>query len=452
MAVEAELSHCIIEHLEQRDSAAIEALIENNSAGELARAIAMLDETERGDLVDLIGAESAADLVEQIPMIQAIQLLEEAGPQQAAAVMNELPSDLQADVLSDLEDSDAEAILSHMQPAEAESARRLQAYDELQAGGLMVTELLKYPEHWSVEQVVEDLQSGSDEYRDYQIQYTYVCSDDGKLLGVLRLRDLLLGDRTRILRDIMIPSPMSVPVHLPLVELHDFFQQHRFLGVPAVETDGRLVGVVQRSDVDQAWIEQQDKSFLKRQGIVSGEEIRAMPLWDRASGRLKWLSLNIVLNLLGAAIISQYESTLAAVITLTAFLPIISDMSGCSGNQAVAVSIRELMLGLVKPGDVRRVWLKEISVGLINGVAVGILLGLISWIWKGNVVLGAVIGVALALNTLVAVSIGGIVPLLLRKFGKDPAVASGPLLTTATDICGFFLVLSLASLFIDQLS
>lgn len=447
-----ELSQQIQTLLERGSVSAIENLIERSVPSDLARAISMLDEDFRGQLIDLIGAESAADLVEQIPIVQAVQLLEEARPDQAAAVLDEVPSDLQADVLGDLEDDEAEAILTHMQPEEAEDARRLKEYDEQEAGGLMVTEFLQYPEEWTIEQVVHDLQTKSAEYRDYEIQYAYVCGERGELLGVLRLRDLLLGERTRHLSEIMIPRPLSVAVDVSLEELHGFFQQHHFLGVPVVEHDGRLVGVLQRRDVDEAWIELQGKSFLRRQGIVSGEEIRTLPLWERSSGRLMWLSLNIVLNLLAAAIISYFESTLAAAIALTAFLPIISDMSGCSGNQAVAVSIRELMLGLVKPSDVGRVWLKEISVGLINGVAVGILLGLIAWVWKGNAVLGIVIGVALALNTLVAVSIGGMVPLILRRLGRDPAVASGPLLTTVTDMCGFFLVLSLASLFINQLA
>ncbi len=446
-----ELAQLLAENIDNDAAASIEELIERCSSGDMARAVSMLDDEQRGRLIHLIDPETAADLVEQLPAVQAVQLLEEADPGQAAAVVDELPSDLQADLLSDLDDADAEAILNRMQPDEARGARQLQAYDEDVAGGLMVTELLRYPEDWSVNQVVADLQAGADEYRDYQIQYAYVCSGEGKLLGVLRLRDLLLGDRRRIIRDIMIPDPLSVSAELTLADLHGFFQQHHFLGVPVTDAAGRLVGVVQRADVDQAWIEQQDRSFLRRQGIVSGEEIRSLPLWERASSRLSWLSLNIVLNLMAAAIISHFESTLAAVIALTAFLPIISDMSGCSGNQAVAVSIRELMLGVVKSTDVFRVWLKEISVGIINGLAVGLILGSIAWVWKGNMVLGMVVGVALALNTMVAVSIGGVVPLLLRRFGRDPAVASGPLLTTVTDMCGFFTVLSLASLFLDYL-
>jgi len=129
----------------------------------------------------------------------------------------------------------------------------------------------------------------------------------------------------------------------------------------------------------------------------------------------------------------------------------VSDMSGCSGNQAVGVTMRELSLGLVRPKDAFKVWLKEISVGVINGIALGILIGIVAWVWKGSPALGFVIGAALALNTILAVSIGGVVPLVLKRIGQDPAIASGPLLTTVTDMAGFFFVLSLATLMMPWL-
>jgi magnesium transporter len=166
---------------------------------------------------------------------------------------------------------------------------------------------------------------------------------------------------------------------------------------------------------------------------------------------LAWLSANIVLNIIAASVISAYEETLTAVIALAIFLPMVSDMSGCSGNQAVGVTMRELSLGLVRPIDAFRVWLKEITVGVINGIALGILIGIVAWIWKGNPALGLVIGLALALNTMLAVSIGGIIPLLLKRVGQDPAAASSPLLTTVTDMAGFFFVLSLATLMMPWL-
>jgi magnesium transporter len=177
-----------------------------------------------------------------------------------------------------------------------------------------------------------------------------------------------------------------------------------------------------------------------------------MPLLHRSRRRLSWLSVNILLNVIAASVIAVHQETLAAVIALAVFLPIISDMSGCSGNQAVAVSMRELSLGLVKTSEVRRVWLKEISVGWINGLALGSLIAAVAWAWKGNLFLGFVVGAAMMLNTLVAVSIGGTVPLLLRRWGVDPALAAGPILTTVTDMCGFFLLLSIAGALLPLLT
>jgi magnesium transporter len=150
-------------------------------------------------------------------------------------------------------------------------------------------------------------------------------------------------------------------------------------------------------------------------------------------------------------VIALFQETLSAVIALAVFLPIISDMSGCSGNQAVAVSLRELSMGLVRSEEVFRVWVKEIAVGILNGLALGVLIGLVAFLWQGNAYLGVVVGVALCLNTMIAVSIGGLVPLVLKRFNVDPAIASGPILTTVTDMCGFLLVLGIATLMLNQL-
>jgi magnesium transporter len=147
----------------------------------------------------------------------------------------------------------------------------------------------------------------------------------------------------------------------------------------------------------------------------------------------------------------MYQDTLQAVIALAVFLPIISDMSGCSGNQAVAVSIRELTLGVIRPTEFLRIVWKEGMLGMINGAVLGLLLGTIAFVWKGNLYLGLVVGGALLLNTILSVLLGGMVPLLLKRFKVDPALASGPILTTCTDMCGFFLVLSLASTLLSKL-
>ena len=224
-----------------------------------------------------------------------------------------------------------------------------------------------------------------------------------------------------------------------------------YLGVPVVDEVGKLIGVVRSLSVRDAIAKRSNQIFLKFAGIMGGEELRTMGLFKRSSRRLSWLSINIVLNIVAASVIALYQDTLEKAIVLAVFLPIISDMSGCSGNQAVAVSIRELTLGLVRPRELMRVLTKEASIGLINGIALGLLLGGAAVLWKGNPYLGLVVGAALATNTLVAVSFGGLVPLILRWMRTDPALASGPLLTTVTDMCGFFFVLSFATWMLPRL-
>src|SRR4029079_8470385 len=250
----------------------------------------------------------------------------------------------------------------------------------------------------------------------------------------------------------MISDPHKIRDTDSLEVLQRFFDRRPLFGVPAIDADGVLMGVVRSADVEKAAEERSTRSFLKFMGIVGGEELRSMPLSLRSIRRLSWLTVNIVLNICAASVIALHQDTLTAVIALAVFLPIISDMSGCSGNQAVAVSLRELTLGIIKPYEVWRVFRKESAVGIINGVVLGILLGVVAWLWKGNATLGGVVAVALAGNTLVAVWFGGLIPLALSGLGQDPALASGPILTTITDMSGFFIVLELASLMLHRLT
>jgi magnesium transporter len=324
-------------------------------------------------------------------------------------------------------------------------------YPENTAGGLMITEYLSYPENMLVKEVLDDLREHGETYSDFDIQYAYVVSETGQLSGVLRLRDLLMAPRDRGLSETMIKSPLHVNINASLRDLKDFFRQYTFVGAPVTDDEGKLVGVIRSSSVREAANRQNNQLFLKFAGIVGGEESRSMSLFKRSSRRLSWLSINIVLNIIAASVIALYQDTLEKAIVLAVFLPIISDMSGCSGNQAVAVSIRELTLGLVRPRELLRVLTKESAIGVINGIMLGILLGGAAILWKGNPWLGLVVGVSLAANTLVAVSFGGLVPLILRGMRTDPALASGPLLTTVTDMCGFFFVLSFASILLPRL-
>ncbi|WP_171206976.1 magnesium transporter [Ruegeria sp. HKCCA0235A] len=429
--------------LSERDGAALAILLDPLPLSDALRELLNLPIEQRSIALSLLPPEVAADLVEEAPNALAVDLVESMVTEQAAEVIEELDSDVQADVIGELEDADAEAILARMNPEDAADVRRLVEYEDDVAGGLMVAEAFTFSETDTVGKVLRRFADEEFDLERYRGQHPYVLNANGVPIGVVSLRGLLSTRRSARLTDITVP-PITVPATMPLEELEDLFDEHPFLGLPVVETDGHLVGVISRSAVDEALLERAESTSLKRQGVF-GDELRSMPLRLRARRRLQWLSANIVLNVIAASVISAYEETLAAVIALAVFLPMVSDMSGCSGNQAVAVSMRELSLGLVRPIDAMRVWFKEVSVGLINGFVLGLLIGVVAWMWKGNPFLGLVIGGALGLNTVVAVSIGGVLPLLLKRIGQDPAVASGPLLTTITDMAGFFLVLSLAT-------
>lgn len=439
------------EILAEESASGLQEYFDQLSSGEIARSISRLSTEDQHRLFELLPADNAADLAEMLPVAQMTEVIQELPPETAADILEEMSSNDRADLLNALEEDGAEAIFEHMAPEAASDARQLARYPADVAGGLMLTEYLVYPQTASVGDVVDDFQRNAEAYSDYDVQYTYVVSPSGALAGVLRLRELLLAPRSKPINRLMIPDPRAVRDNDSLDRLGEFFDEHQFLGVPVVDAAGVLVGVVRRHDVEEALADRSDSDYLKSQGIVGGEELRTMPLFRRSSRRLSWLSINILLNILAASIIALYQDTLASVIALAVFLPIISDMSGCSGNQAVAVSMRELSLGLVQPIDAFRVWLKEIGVGLINGLVLGLLLGTAAWIWKGNTVLGIVVASAMALNTVVAVSIGGTVPLLLKRLKFDPALASGPILTTITDMCGFFFVLSFATLMLAKL-
>lgn len=430
--------------IDTRDLASINAFLSQLQLTDTARAISRLPHYNQIQLINLLSPEDAADILEEVTDEQAADILEELTPEKAAAIVDELYSDHQADILTLLDAEDAAAILNQFDTEDAEELRTMMSYPDNVAGGLMITEFLSYPGSYTVQQVLNDLAKNREEYAHYEVHYVYVTKSNDKLIGVLRLRDIFLAPRKRRLHELMVSRPSSCKLSTPLYRMDQFFDHHSFSGLPVVDDNGILEGVVQREDIKEAIAKNAESAYLKASGIVGGEELRHLPVWVRSGRRLSWLSINIVLNLIAASAIAMNQDVIEQITVLAVFLPMISDLSGCSGNQAVAVSIRELALDLIRPGEYFHVFLKELSVGLINGFVMGCLLALVAFIWKGDPILGIVVGMGLGINTLLSVVVGGLIPLLLKRFKVDPALASSPLLTTITDMVGFFLTLTLA--------
>lgn len=436
--------------IEAGDQEAVQRFIEEVPQGDIGRLLNQLDDDEQTGLLTILPDEAAADILETLEDAHAADLIEDLPIEEAARIVEEMESDHRADLLSEMDDEQAEAILSQMDQEDAQDARRLMEYDEDTAGGLMATEFVQYPQDMKAGDLIADLRDHAAAYFDRGIQYIYVQSDAGRLVGVIRMRDLLFSSWESALSRIMIVNPVSVPVDTSLEDLDDHFAKVPFWSLPVVDHDGKMLGVVRRSDMEEALGEESEKALLRFSGIIGGEEIRSMPVRERATRRLWWLLLNAALSLMAASVVLLFEGTIDKVFVLVFFMPVIANLSGCSGNQAVAVSIRELAVGLIQPQDFVMVWKKEVWVGVINGLVVGLGLGLVALflsitLWHSTPIIGPVIGLAFLCNTIVAVSLGGLIPLGLKYLGADAALGAPPILTTLTDMCGFLLVLSLAT-------
>lgn len=439
----------LLEAIDTGNDKLIMEIAENSSSQEVLRQASLMDEDKRIKMVSSLSLESAVDYIENTHPEVVAPIFEGIDSSQAAKIIEQIPLRTQTEILQMLDSESSEAIISEMDSDSAEDLRWISQYDSDSAGGLMELDTFSFQEDDTVGDIISRLVKDDDAFERHQKQHPYILDDTGKLLGVVSLRNLLRSKRSVKLSEIMLSPAVSVTADASQNDLAIAFSNNPFLGIPVTDSNEKLLGVVSRMAIEDAISKQAEIDALHRNR--TGDELRSMPLFLRTRRRLSWLSSNIVLNIIAASVISQYEETLTAMIAIAVFLPMVSDMSGCSGNQAVGVSMRELSLGLTRPSDLFHVLKKEMGVGVINGIVLGFLIGMVAWVWKGNAYLGLVIGLALSLNTLLAVSIGGTIPLLLKKFGIDPAVASGPLLTTVTDMAGFFLVLSLATFFMPQL-
>ncbi len=436
-----------------------------------AYTIGRLDEDHQTQMLSLLSSadpDLAADLMEHFSDEHAADMIEELPPVVAAAIVDEMDSDEQTDVLAELEDEDAEAILEQMDPEEAEDARRRLQYDEDTAGGLMITEYLAYQEDQDVDDVIADLRRNAEKYNEYEVRFAYLIDRIGRFKGVVTMRSLVMAPPGRKLSDLKIRNPLSVTVDTTLADLEDLFDRVDFSVVPVVDSGDRLVGVVQRSAVQEALSEHANEDLMKFGGIIAGEELRSMPARVRAVRRAAFLLPNVLLSAMSVVIILFYEPLIHKLTLLAVVLPLVANLSGAAGNQSVAVSIRELSLGLVRPADWWRVCSREIGVGLLNGMLIGVLLGgvacCLGWVslrlgWVesqqadvGLLPMAAVVATAYTINCVLAVAAGATIPLLLQRLRVDPAMASSPVLTTITDTCSFLVTLTLAMVMLHVLT
>lgn len=423
------------------------------------------------NLEELLGLHPAdlADRLQRLSSEEAQQILVGLPPKLAAGALAELEHDIQHELLKTLPARKLSPLLSQLSPNVAadllpalppserraalealpsERRQRVQAllrYAPDTAGGIMSDRFIMLRDEMTVDQVRELLRAQAQEERSEDVAYLYVTDADRRLVGIVSLRDLVFRRAERRMQEIMQRDVKFLRADDDQEKTAREFEHYHYLGLPVLDKDDRLVGVVKASDALEVAQTEATEDMQLMVGL-SGEERSHTPWRTAVRHRLPWLYINLATAFLAALVVGLFESTIAKWTALAIFLPIIAGQGGNAGMQTLTIIVRDLALGEISPGDGRLALMKEMILGLVNGLAIGIVVGLIGWWWKSSPTLGLIAFAAMVLNQLSAAFAGVAVPFGLKALKIDPALASSIFVTTVTDVAGFFFFLGLALL------
>lgn len=434
---------------EEKKEIRIADLIQQHPA-EVAEIISALKEDEAVEMLhrlflqrkaaDALGEmdpEDAAHLYAELSQEERVQILTRMAPDDAVDLLEELPPEMVRDILSRLKREDSEELSD------------LMTYEPDTAGGLMSPDVVSVHAEDTVQETIEILRKQAEEAE--TLYYAYVVDKDDTLIGVLALRDLVLAKPFEVIRNIARKEIVSLPAAMDAEHVMQVFDKYNYMALPVVDPEDHLLGIVTVDDVIDQMREETTEDFLRMGGIPSGEEHPLEPSLGSVKKRLPWMAVNIFFNLIAVIGVAVFEESIAQFAFLAVLMPIVSDMGGNVAMQSMAVAIRGMATGQVVWDQLLQVLRKEFVVGLINGAVLGLQLSIITYIWRGNIYLGLIAMCSLWLNTIMATVIGALFPFCMKKLGLDPAMMSGSIVTTITDLCGFFLFLGMATMFIEHL-
>lgn len=384
----------------------------------------------------------AADILSEMEEDHAVGLLDLLETHELVQILSELPANEVADLLPEMDERKREEVLSSLPQETADPINELLRYPEDTAGGIMSDQFITLKAEDTLEQCLVKLRNKEfDEGID--VTYLYVTDEKDRLVGVVPLREMIFGKPSSKVHDVMNENVQFVRVTDDQEVIARQFERYHYLGLPVLDQEGRLAGIVQVSDVLSVAQAEATEDMQLMVGL-SGEERVLTPWTISLKRRLPWLFVNLGTAFLAAIVVGIFEDTIAQWTALAIFLPIIAGQGGNAGMQTLTVVIRDMALGELSPGDGGKAFLKELLVGLVQGVIIGAVVGLIGYAWKGDVTLGWVAAIAMTLNLVAAAMSGILIPFGLKALKIDPALASSIFLTTVTDVAGFFFFLGLA--------
>ncbi len=394
--------------------------------------------------------EKAGVIFGHFPPDFAAELLDsdDANTEDAATLLSAVPVDRAADIIAMLPDSMQNVVLEKMLPESREVINDLMHFEQGSTGASMLAYYLAIKSGSTVADTMEAV-TDAPAHIEHKT-YIYVVNDERRLLGVVSLKDLIRRKPTEIIDSFMETDVVAVSTSDPAIDTARIMRNRRYRQLPVLDDQKKLSGIMVLDDAMSLLARDIADQFTGMGAASVDESFYSTPT-ESIKKRLPWMAGNIFLNLGAVAVISSFEDTIAAVAVLAVFLPMITDMGGNVGIQALSVSIRSMALGEARLRDFWKACRKEVVIGLVNGVVLGTLFAVIAWGLRGDPLLGALAGVALGVNVLVAGIVGGSLPFLIKRLGKDPAMMTGPVLTTITDITGVTIYLGLATLFLSDL-
>ena len=404
-----------------------------------------LPKEQSQSLLDDLDAAVVAEILEYLEPEESVEMIGDRAPAELAEVLNLTGPDVAVDLLRQMpEDKQNETLEAMADPAEV---TELLQYQDDTAGGLMTLDYPVVNDKTTTPNALDQLRLLGEDAED--INSVLVVDDEQRLVGSLSITRLALARSNVVVGDIMDPEINSVTAETDQEECAKVMQRYNLDVLPVLDSEGRLSGVILDDDLVDVVVEEATEDMF-RIASVGGERI-AGPLTNSLRSRLPWLYINLATAFLAAVMVSLFEATITRVVALAVFLPVVASQGGIGGTQTVTLVVRSMALGEVPRRLGFRLLARELALGLIHGVALGIVVGFVAYLWKGNVTLGIVLGLAMLGNMLVAGMFGAGVPLLLRQLRMDPAVSSAVFVTTFTDVIGFVLFLGLAAIFVEHL-
>ncbi len=437
--------------IEEKDEATLRNIVIDTHPADLADILRELDEEKRSYLFGLMDAEKASDVMTELDEVTREEIVNQLNPERLSEIVEEMNSDDAADVLAELPAEVQEEVLSQIEPRERAEVEKLLVHGADTAGGLMALEFIAVYEDETVDDAIREIRHRAPEID--EVFYVYAIDRGGRLVGVVPIKSLFLRNPRRIIKDIMHKDVLSVATDMDQEEVANIVRRYDLSAIPVVDSHNRLVGRITIDDIVDVLQEEANEDIQRMAGISDEEILQESSAFRITKNRLPWLIVAFVGQLIAAFVLSQFETTLGELTVLTFFIPVIMAMGGNAGIQSSTIVVRSIALN---EGGATGIWdrfFREFRVALLNGFLIGILLGVVIVLWpnvENPPVLGAIVGLAMMFVIINSALFGALIPFALTKFKFDPAIATGPFITTSNDVLGLLIYLSLATLYLQH--